>query len=127
MFDETSCITINFSTNNRLVKDELIDIQSNDCLINLQITKIVRKGGYLNEYNDLEEMDFTVSFAQTNRPKNTTDEVWFFCEANALKNFNQQHFTQILGKKRYQDSKTNLIVNTSFLINKKSRMKITNR
>ncbi|NJM18535.1 MAG: hypothetical protein HC836_24615 [Richelia sp. RM2_1_2] len=87
MFDETSCITINFSTNNRLVKDELIDIQSNDCLINLQITKIVRKGGYLNEYNDLEEMDFIVSFAQTNRPKNTTDEVWFFCEANALKKF----------------------------------------
>lgn len=83
MFGKTDEINLYFDTNNRLVKDELLTIHSNNCLINLEITKITRYQANLVDY-DLIDMDMTNSWYQENRPKNTTDEMWFVCKANGL-------------------------------------------
>ncbi|BAY30675.1 hypothetical protein NIES2107_25230 [Nostoc carneum NIES-2107] len=85
IFDETEFVNLYLDTNNRLEKDELLQIRSRKGnLINLEITKITRYHVQLTEDNHLIEMDMTKTWHQDNRPINTSCEVWFTCMANAL-------------------------------------------
>jgi hypothetical protein len=84
MFGTEDSVNLSLNTNTRLVKDELISVRSNGCLINLEITKINRYIFELNDDNELIEMDMTNPWGQDNRPISTNDQSWFECKANAL-------------------------------------------
>jgi len=84
MFGEIDSTILSLDTNNRLVKGELIMIRSNGNTINLEITKIVRHLVEVSDDNELIEIDMSKPHDQENITKNTTDEIWFLCKANAL-------------------------------------------
>ena len=60
MFGDDNSTTLHFDTNNRLVKDELLTIRSNESLINLELTRITRYQAELSDDNELIEMDMTM-------------------------------------------------------------------
>ncbi len=85
MFNTPAMVEIDLDTANRLDPNELLIVTSNDCLVALKIKYISRIGFQYNlEENILLEMDMTQRMAQKNRPRNTTDEVWYSCKAEAM-------------------------------------------
>lgn len=84
LFGATETVNFSLDTNNKLETNELLVIKVSNSLINIEITKISRLIFYCEE-NHLIEMDYSHAWNQLNRPQNTTDEVWYYCKANALK------------------------------------------
>ncbi len=84
VYDGNRTVTYTLDTNNKLDKNELLTIKTPDNgLIDIEITKITRYMFDLHD-GDLVEMDMTYPYYQPNRPPNSTNEVWYSCEANAL-------------------------------------------
>lgn len=70
-----------FDTNTRLVKGELLEAPVRDFSITLEITKISRYNIKCDDGMTLADV-----FPQSKEP---TDEVWFFCKADAFIDLDQ--------------------------------------
>lgn len=77
VFGDSSSRSLNFDTNTRLVKGELLEVDFAGERITLEFTRITRYNIQCDDARNLLDTKF-----RTTEP---TDEVWFSCKADALK------------------------------------------